>query len=286
VETREIRKAGATFEVTVADGAQRDFWNWYESDAWEPDTVAVFARFLTPATRYLDLGAWIGPTALLAAATVAHVVCVEPDPLAYAALARNLALNPDAAAKTLALELAVGADDGVATLTSPGPGGDSFSSLVRPGDTGARWTVERVGIETLLARPDVDGVDFVKLDVEGAEYEIVPALHASLRARRPTLYVATHPNMLLDRSSRLATLRSGLGALRANRRMLKALLAYRHHYVYDPATRRFRDVRRLNVLRVLLPLPLRACFAIGATVFTDERLDGGQLRLPVAEPAP
>jgi FkbM family methyltransferase len=272
VETRRIEKAGASFDVVVADDAQRDFWDWYESDAWEPETVAVFARFLRAETRYLDLGAWIGPTVLLAAATVARVVCAEPDPLAYASLTRNLALNPDAAAKTRALEVAAGAADDTATLSSPGAGGDSFSSLVRPGDTGARWTVERVGFETLLARADVADVDFVKLDVEGAEYEIVPALETYVRARRPTLYVATHPNLLLDRSSRATLLRSALRALRANRRMLKTLLTYRHHYVYDAEARRFRDVRRRNVLRVLFPLPLRASFLIDACVCTDEQL--------------
>lgn len=253
----------------VCDGHET-FWDWYESDAWEPDTIAVFRRFLRPKTSYLDLGAWIGPTVLLASATAARVVCAEPDPLAYRALVENLALNPTAAAKTVALEVAVGTEDGTATLSSTGEGGDSNSSLVRPGDTGRSWQVEVLGIRTLLAREDAGACALIKMDVEGAEYEIVPAMRDHIRARRPTLYISTHPNLLIDRSSWRSRARSLLEALRANRRMLAALRIYRHHWVYDPPSGRFVDVRRRNLLRVRLPLPLRSSFLIGACVFTDE----------------
>lgn len=260
--TRTIEKAGAVFEV---DDGHTAFWDRYATDDWEPETVAAFERFLRPETRYVDLGAWIGPTVLLAAPRVAQVVCAEPDPRAYAVLAANLALNPASAAKTVALQVAAGAVDGAVTLTSPGEGGGSQSSVVRAGDGGARWTVEQVSFGTLLGRAGLDGADFVKMDVEGAEYELVPALTG-----RPTLFLATHPNFLVDRRSLAKRLASSFRALRANRRMLRALLRYRHHYVYENGA--FRDIRARNVARVLFPLPLRSAFLIGACLFTDEPL--------------
>ncbi len=258
---RRISKTGTVFAVTGAN----EFWDWYESETWEPETIAVFDRFLRPGARYVDLGAWIGPTVLLAAATAGRIVCAEPDPEAFRILGENLALNPDVAARTIALQLAVGPSDGTVVLSSPGGGGDSNSSTVRPHDAGSRWQVEQVSFATLLARTGLDEPDFVKMDVEGAEYQLVPTLSGV-----PTLYVAMHPNLLLDKSSLLARISSSLRALRANRRFLRATLAYRHHYMWDEQRNAFRDIRRRNLLRVLLPLPLRSSLLIGACVFTDE----------------
>jgi FkbM family methyltransferase len=257
----QITKGGAAFAVT-GEGA---FWEWYESDTWEPETIAVFDRFLRHGDRYVDLGAWIGPTVLLASVRAGRIVCVEPDPEAFPILRENLDLNPEVAAKTTALQAAIGPRDGMVMLSSAGVGGDSNSSVVRPHDAGSHWTVEQVSLPTVLVRAGLAAADFVKMDVEGAEYDLVPTLHGI-----PTLYVALHPNLLVDKGSLGARLTSSLRALRANRRFLRATLAYRHHYVWDEQRRMFRDVRVRNRLRVLFPLPLRASFLIGACVFTDE----------------
>lgn len=271
VGTRAIAKAGAIF-LAGDRHADRSFWDWYETDTWEPETVAIFARFLRPHMRYVDLGAWIGSTVLLAAPAVSRVVCVEPDPLAFAVLTENLDLNPETAAKTVAVEAAVGPTNGTVVLSSAAEGGDSNSSVVRPGDMGAHWEVEQLSFSTLLSRAGLAAADFVKIDIEGAEYELIPAMVSRSADAPPTLYIALHPNLLVDKRTLGARISSSLRALRANRRFLRALLAYPHHYVYDERTGSFHDVRRRNVLRVLWPLPVRAAFLIGACVFTKETL--------------
>src|SRR5579864_5621589 len=197
-------KAGVSYAVTGPD----PFWDFYETEGWEPETIAVYERFLRPGATCLDLGAWIGPTVLLAAPKAKHIVCVEPDPMAYPLLLENLALNPEVAAKTTALPFAVGARDREVVLSSRGDGGDSNSSVMRPGDTGARWTVEQVTVATLLDRLSIESPDFVKMDVEGAEYDVVPMLIGV-----PALFVAMHPNLLLDKRSAAARLVSSLRAL-------------------------------------------------------------------------
>ena len=259
-------KAGVTFEV-ASDDRYAAFWSRYESADWEPETVAAFTRFLKPDTRYVDLGAWIGPTVLLAASMVDRVVCAEPDPLAFEALAKNLGLNPSVAAKTTALQVAAGAADGAVTLSSTGPGGGSNSSVVRAGDEGSHWKVEQLGVPSLLERAGLDAADFVKIDIEGGEYALLPTIPG-----KPTLFVAMHPNLLVDKRSPKARVVSSARALRANRRLLRAMRRYRHHYVFDESTRTFRDIRRRNFLRGVLPVPLRASLLVGGCVFTDERL--------------
>ena len=245
-------KAGVTFEV-ASDDRYAAFWSRYESADWEPETVAAFTRFLKADTRYVDLGAWIGPTVLLAASMVDRVVCAEPDPLAFEALAKNLGLNPSVAAKTTALQVAAGAADGAVTLSSTGPGGGSNSSVVRAGDKGSHWKVEQLCVPSLLERAGLDA--------------LLPTIPG-----KPTLFVAMHPNLLVDKRSPKARVVSSARALRANRRLLRAMRRYRHHYVFDESTRTFRDIRRRNFLRGVLPVPLRASLLVGGCVFTDERL--------------
>jgi FkbM family methyltransferase len=272
---RTVDKGSAHFRVVDGDGDGRfrEFWDWYEHGPWEPDTVAAFETFLPPGTHYLDLGAWVGPTVFLAAPNAASICCAEPDPVAREVLEQNLSLNPTVQAKTRVLPVAVGAESGEVELRSPKAGGDSMSSVLSLAHPASVSRVRQVAVQELLRDEEIARCDFIKMDVEGAEYWIVPALAEHLRRARPQLYVSTHPNLLVDRSTPWTQVTSRLRALRANRRLLKTLLLYRHHYVYDSRSGRFRDIRRRNRLRVLFPLPLRASVLIGAAVFTETAID-------------
>ena len=269
-DTRWIAKGAASFRVHTDGGAPyREFWEWYESPEWEPDLVLIFERFLSEGATYLDFGAWIGPTVLLAGATAGRIVCVEPDPHARVELERNLALNPDIATKTTVVAAAIAATDGEVALSSAGGGGDSLSTTVARAEARTSWIVQALGISSFLARADTADANFVKLDVEGAEYDVVPAMAGYLRARRPDLYIALHPNLLYDKASLRARVVSGLRVIRANRRLLRAVRFYRYHYVYDERARRLRNVRTRNRIRMAFPLPLRQGLLLGSCFFTD-----------------
>lgn len=273
MSTRVITKGAATYRVASERGSAYDrFWDWFESPTWEPDTVEVFSRCLRPDSAYVDFGAWIGPTVLLAGSIARRVVCVEPDPVAREHLERNLALNESLSRKVRVHGFAIAAADGTAELAAKEDGGNSLSSLLHRHEAPVSWTVETVGIQSFLRRGDVAGSDFFKFDVEGAEYEVIPRMRAYIHANRPSIYLSTHAPLLFDKSSLRTRLSSGVRALYLNWRMLKTLLAYRHHYVFDADAGRLVDIRLRNLLRVLIPLPLRASFLIESCLFTDERL--------------
>jgi len=275
-ESRRVAKAGIEFAVCAGERADHDaFWDWYETSEWEPETVAVYEAFAGPGVRVVDVGGWIGPTVLLAAALGASVLAVEPDPVAAATLRRNVALNPELAGRVTVLEAALDAVDGRAVLVSPSAdGGDSLSHLAAvPGEQAWAREVRTLSVATLLESPEAREADFFKLDAEAAEYTIVPALREHIVAARPSLYVATHPNLLYDRSSAGRRIASGLHALAANRRLLAAVTTYRHHYAWDGTS--LTDVRGRNVRRARAPLPLRSSLLIGACLFTDRVLAKG-----------
>jgi FkbM family methyltransferase len=139
---------------------------------------------LTRNTKFLDIGAWIGPTGLTAAAIGARVVAFEPDPVAYKHLLANIALNPELAGQIEVHNAAAWISDGQRRLGSGRFGfGDSMSSFATESENGV--IVQTVDVAKLHG-------DFVKIDVEGAEYDIIPRAASTLLKNRPPLLLATH----------------------------------------------------------------------------------------------
>ena len=91
-----VERDGVAFVVEPdwGDAHEIAFWNAY-AEGWERDTLAAIAEFLPMGGVHLDIGAWIGPTLLFAAARAREAHGFEPDPAAYAKLRRNVALNPE-----------------------------------------------------------------------------------------------------------------------------------------------------------------------------------------------
>jgi FkbM family methyltransferase len=144
----------------------------------------------------LELGANIGYFAVQGgrAAPDVRYVAVEPHPVSAEACRRHLALNGVTSVELI--QAAVVAD----------PAASSVPLLV-PADQGATPTVAFLAPDTELpadmrrdviavldvpaidVRQLIDGVDLIKLDVEGQEHVLLAAIRAHLRQRRPTLFV-------------------------------------------------------------------------------------------------
>jgi len=189
----KVRKNEVTFRVAY-DPKFNSFWaEGFEKD-WEPITFEVYDKFIDPEKIYIDFGAWIGPTLLYAAAKAKHVYGVEPDRVAFQVLGRNVSANPELASKITICEQAISAVNGQLTLFYSGPGGDSCSSVVTGGNSS--YTVKGVAIADFFSenRIDPSEVGFIKIDIEGAEFDLIDSLGSFLKENniRPTLYISTH----------------------------------------------------------------------------------------------
>src|SRR5437016_2170890 len=81
-------------ELRIESPVERDsFWDRVESGVWEPETLDAIYEIVSPGDRVIDVGAWIGITALYAARLGANVVAYEPDPKAVSEMQANLDLN-------------------------------------------------------------------------------------------------------------------------------------------------------------------------------------------------
>ncbi len=89
--------------------AQHWFWPEFVG-GWERDTEKVYAAFMRPDRDVVDVGAWIGPTAMFALAYGARrVLAIEPNPLSVARLHELAARNPAVDARLVIAAEGVGA---------------------------------------------------------------------------------------------------------------------------------------------------------------------------------
>ncbi len=133
---------------------------------------------------YIDIGAWVGPTVLAAASTGCTIHAYEPDPVAFAELSANIAANKtdNITLNNVALfdrhgEMSFGSGRGDSL-------GDSISSLMN-GQGSIQVPVRDVATESV--QEFFKQCKLLKIDVEGAEYVIVPRMADYLPDHRPNL---------------------------------------------------------------------------------------------------
>ena len=189
---REVACDGATLRC---DPHHAEFWGNFERRAWEPETLGVLRHFLNAESVYYDIGAWIGPTVVYAAQRCRTVFAFEPDPVAYHFLLENITRNR--LTNVRAFNLALAGTSGVGMLNSFGASlGDSMSSLLAQDKQDAGWPVTKVTLDTVINDLSCVTPDFVKIDIEGGEFDLVPAIRRHLEQWRPVLYLSLHAPFL------------------------------------------------------------------------------------------
>lgn len=142
---------------------------------WEPYETSLLVSRLKPGDVFLDIGANIGYYTILAAAMVNDaglVVAYEPDEENFSLLCENVALNK--AANVMPFQMALSDFNGRKDLyLSPDNKGDH--RLYDSGDGRCSRKVEVVHagdhVRSLTSR-----VDFIKIDTQGSEYNILKGL--------------------------------------------------------------------------------------------------------------
>ena len=214
--------------ITLGDGTNLrvaapykwpEYWSLVQDEAWEPQTLATI-RSLTPGSVMLEIGGWIGSTALIAAAVGVEVHSFEPDPKALVAFRQHLEWNPELAQRITLYAAAVSTETGRAVLANDSLGESTSSLVKRKGET---VEVDTVDIRDLLTEPWIDRVALVKLDIEGGEYQVAAALADVLkRIGTPTFLLSTHVDYLSD----LVPIKNGIV-----RKVVKQVYCLRHPLV-------------------------------------------------------
>ena len=179
--------------------------------------LAGVCAMLRPGDLALDLGANMGVVTAVLAATGADVVAFEPDPFAFATLQDKFADRPNV---TL-VQAAVGVGSGTVRLMradnfGDNPEGASVKSTILDGG-------RRIDAANSVEVPLIDfpgyvrdqiarrgRIAFVKMDIEGAELDILEAMDRdALFANIGCLVAETHERKFRDLRDRYKALRAG-----------------------------------------------------------------------------
>jgi len=125
----------------------------------------------TKEDRWLDIGANIGAFASFLAPLVKSVICIEPEPENFKRLTMNIKLNSVVNADLLQ-KAVVGNNDKTRTFHVLKHSNKGLHSLISRSDVAEQEEikVECVKLGKLIKDYDINKI---KLDVEGAEYEIL-----------------------------------------------------------------------------------------------------------------
>ena len=148
---------------------------------YEPGMCSIVERL--DGGVFVDVGASIGFITARAARRVDRVFAIEPHPVRFEFLRRNVELN--ALSNVTCIDCALGTERGEVDLydVEPSLGPHPLDVSTRPG-TGRRYTVPVERLDDLLD----DDADFVKIDVEGAEVEVLKGAPRTI-ASRPRMIV-------------------------------------------------------------------------------------------------
>jgi FkbM family methyltransferase len=174
-----------------------------KTGAYEPETIRIFRDHIRSGDTVLDIGANEGFFSALAqtlAGPSGRVVAIEPQSRLQDVIEINLALNPGASSTVI--KAIMGEEDGASTSIYLFPSSNSgASSVVRPYRLSTKR--EDVSVRTPSSVAEQLGIqrfDFVKVDVEGFEPEVVRALGPLIAQRRVgKLLLDYHGTILRDR---------------------------------------------------------------------------------------
>ncbi len=148
---------------------------------------------LRPGGVFVDAGAYHGWYTLVASKVVGEggrVVAFEPNPDTFSILTRNIALNDCQNVQAFNVALS-NADGRVWIYKSSGDG--IASSLGKFRETEGREYVATRRLDDILEELKIRRVDFMKIDVEGSEANLLQGAIRTLNASRPTVVFEINP---------------------------------------------------------------------------------------------
>ena len=157
------------------------------TDRYEQETTRLFERLVKPGMVVIDVGSHVGYYSLMAARQVGpagRVYAFEPEPSNHALLLKNIELNgySNISATRKAISNRVGSATLFLTSLDNGRHSTYQHGLPERGSV----PVETTTIDALLAAEGWPRVDLIKVDVEGAEMDVLEGTH-QLQRKCPEL---------------------------------------------------------------------------------------------------
>jgi FkbM family methyltransferase len=188
--------SGKKVRIRSPYGSGLYFWldeytdNGFILGFYERELAEVLYDSVKKDTVFYDLGAHWGYFSILAAKFVGPggtVYTFEPMPDNYKRLVRNIQINE--MKNVEALNLAVSNTNGVLRFSNCG---DTFANTYINDNEDNAIEVKAVSLDKFVQQERILPPNFIKIDVEGAEADVLEGAEQTIRKYRPTIHLSTH----------------------------------------------------------------------------------------------
>ena len=192
-------------------------WNVSVTDSryllgtYEPELAKIVEREVKEGKRFVDIGANAGYFTLLAARNnpeIAHLA-IEPFPENVALLKEHLFINDFA--NTKVLQVAVSDEVGEVEFSDSGNLAANTYKTESTIFRGNKIKVKTTTLTELAKSNDLDAECFIKIDVEGAELDVLQGGIDYLQKFHPDIVLATHDNHVKGVKDKCLNLLEGIG---------------------------------------------------------------------------
>lgn len=203
---------GTTVDVTLGNDNSLCL---YVCGSFEPNEFSFLHGFLKPGMVFVDVGANDGYYTLFAARRVGpsgQVVAVEPSTRERINLRRNLQRNRIDNVHVVPAALGAAPGDADLRLAHGAHSGHNTLGQFAHADVTAAQ-LERVTVDTLdrvASDMKLERIDFIKIDVEGAEGSVVAGARAVLASMRPVMLIEINDGALCAQGMGAAALLESL----------------------------------------------------------------------------
>lgn len=149
----------------------------------------IFAQHLKEGDVFYDIGANVGFFSVIAAKLVGNtgkVYAFEPGKENAASIRHNAELNKFEQIEVIEKAVSVTSGTGQLLLAQYS-GGHALATADVPPDLAGEVTVDLVSIDELIARQQIAPPNFVKVDVEGAELDVLKGMKETIKTHQPTI---------------------------------------------------------------------------------------------------
>lgn len=163
------------YTISVPKDQDDVFMNWLMHQGEPEPTVEFMTKLCRPGCRFIDLGANVGYFTLAAARAGAHVLAVEALPSNYVTLLHSVRHN--GYRDVTGVHSAVFREDGILNMA-----GHSAWGQISMGGSGVQ--VPSLTLDTLTSAYNFRDCSLMKMDVEGAELDVVAGAAEFLSGNR------------------------------------------------------------------------------------------------------
>ena len=175
------------FKLYVRD--EKD-WGFWQNDEFEPEETRLIKNLVKPSHTCLDIGANIGYFTILMARRCRLVRSYEPEASNYQQLIKNIMLNETYNIYPSRIAIAEHSGQALLYLCDTNNGMNRlYSSVLCNG----QMIVKTVKLDDIWNELDRFKVDFIKMDIEGAELGALRGMTEMLLNCKPTILMEFHP---------------------------------------------------------------------------------------------